>query len=110
MVPEVSPPGSLGPTPTSPGLGVLGPLLIDGSCIRHPVSELCRSARRVAMVDPDANLLREVSAPARPPFAQSPQAAENPASCGIGVCVGGRVDACSDCANVVKQYSLGLDV
>eukprot|EP00959_Pyramimonas_sp_CCMP1952_P350588 7345433-Pyramimonas_sp.AAC.1 len=61
------------------------------------------------MVDSDANLLCEVSAPARPPYAQSPQAAEYSAFCGIGVCVGGGADAYNDCPNVVKQYSLGLD-
>eukprot|EP00959_Pyramimonas_sp_CCMP1952_P221844 4637893-Pyramimonas_sp.AAC.1 len=62
------------------------------------------------MVDPEANLVCEVSAPVWPPYAQSPQAAEYSAFCGIGVCVGGQADAYSDCANVVKQYSLGLDV
>eukprot|EP00959_Pyramimonas_sp_CCMP1952_P356051 7456774-Pyramimonas_sp.AAC.1 len=75
MVPEVTTPGSLGPTPTSPDLGVWGSLFIDGSCIRHPVSELCRGAWCVAMVDPEANLVCEVSAPVWPPYAQSPQAA-----------------------------------
>eukprot|EP00959_Pyramimonas_sp_CCMP1952_P378723 7933294-Pyramimonas_sp.AAC.1 len=62
------------------------------------------------MVGPEAKLLREVSAPVWPPYARSPRAAGYSAFCGIGICVGGSADACSDCANVVKQYFLSLDV
>ena len=56
-VEEMFIPGSLVPTATSPQLGVWGPLFVDGSCIRHPVAELSRSAWCVSMVDPQARLL-----------------------------------------------------
>ncbi len=87
-------------------LQLRGHVFVDGSCTRHPVSDLNRASFSVVMVNSLAQPVLSIKAPIWAHLPQSPQVAEYRAMAAACELIGGEATVYGDCANVIRDAQL----